>query len=129
MDDASARQRLDAERARLAGLRSELLEGGLTRETEAEQLEALTLVTQHPADFGTETFDIERDLSLLEQVEAELADVEDALRRLEEGRYGLCEVCGRPIEEERLAALPAARRCLVDQERAERSGPGGHPSP
>lgn len=128
MDDVSAYRRLDEERARLAGLRSELLEGGLTSESEAERLEALTLVTQHPADFGTETFDVERDLSLLEQVEAELADVEDALRRLEEGRYGLCEVCGRPIEEERLAVLPAARRCLSDQERAERTGPGPRPS-
>lgn len=51
------------------------------------------------------------DASSLEQVEAELADVEQALRRLDEGSYGTCEVCGGPITDARLEAHPAARVC------------------
>ena len=58
-------------------------------------------------------------LSILEGIEAELTDVEHALQRLDEGTYGTCEACGKPIDEERLAARPATRLCLEDQERAE----------
>jgi RNA polymerase-binding transcription factor DksA len=69
---------------------------------------------------GTETFEREKDLSILEQVEAELADVEHALRRLDEGTYGTCEIDGKPIPEDRLEAMPAARLCLEHQAEAER---------
>ena len=74
---------------------------------------------QHLAEVGTEVFEQEKGLSILEQVEAELADVELALRRLDEGTYGTCEACGRPIDEDRLRARPEARFCVTDQELAE----------
>jgi RNA polymerase-binding transcription factor DksA len=48
-----------------------------------------------------------------------LADVARALERLERGEYGTCEACGQPIGDARLAARPAARLCLRDQELAE----------
>ena len=51
----------------------------------------------------------------LDQVRGDLDDVEAALRRLEEGTYGQCEACGGPIDEGRLAALPAARYCVGHQ--------------
>jgi RNA polymerase-binding transcription factor DksA len=51
------------------------------------------------------------DLRSLERAETELEDVERALRRLEEGTYTLCEVCGQAIGEDRLARSPTARRC------------------
>ncbi|MBA2281505.1 MAG: TraR/DksA C4-type zinc finger protein [Acidimicrobiia bacterium] len=51
------------------------------------------------------------DASDLEEVEAELADVERALQRLDDGTYGVCEACGEPIDDERLAAHPATRAC------------------
>ncbi len=69
---------------------------------------------------GTETFEREKDLSILENVESELADIEHALRRIAEGTYGTCEACGRPIDEARLEAMPAARLCVEDQAAAER---------
>jgi RNA polymerase-binding transcription factor DksA len=119
MELDQARQRLDQERDRLQGIRDGFDEEGLTTETEEESLGEISGSDQHQADIGTETFDRERDLSILEQVEAELADVEHALRRLEEGSYGTCEACGQPISAERLEALPAARFCLEDQSRAE----------
>jgi RNA polymerase-binding transcription factor DksA len=69
---------------------------------------------------GTETFERTKDLSILAQVEAELDGVEHAVRRLDAGTYGICEACGKPIEEARLEAIPTARFCLADQARAER---------
>ena len=59
-------------------------------------------------------------MAILERVEAELADVEHALRRLDDGTYGTCEACGRPIDEQRLEAMPATRLCLDHQAEAER---------
>jgi RNA polymerase-binding transcription factor DksA len=130
LDDAEARQRLEDERARLAEVRSGLSEGNGLDESEGESLAELSSIDQHQADLGTETFEREKDLAILESIEAELADVEHALRRLDEGTYGICEACGRPIDEERLEAIPAARLCRDDQQRAEQDvratgGPAG----
>ena len=119
MENDEVRVRLDEERARLEGIRAGYDEEGLTTESESENLAELSTADQHQADIGTETFERERDLSILEQVEAELADVEHALQRLDDGTYGTCEACGQPIGDDRLEALPAARFCLADQTRAE----------
>lgn len=114
------RQRLEEERTRLGELRDGYVADGLTSESEEDSLAELSSVDQHQADTGTETFNRERDLSILERVEAELADVEHALRRLDDGSYGTCEACGKPIRDARLEAVPAARFCLEDQALAER---------
>ena len=58
------------------------------------------------------------DLSILTKVEGELADVERALSRLDDGTYGTCEICGAPIDDERLAAEPATPFC-AEHARAE----------
>ena len=110
---------LQAERARLEGLRAEFEREGLRQRPEREDLSQLSAVDQHPADEGTETFDRERDLSIREQVEGELAEVARALRRLDDGTYGRCEACGAPIGTSRLLAEPAARLCLADQRALE----------
>jgi RNA polymerase-binding transcription factor DksA len=120
MDTDLARQRLADERERLAGVRSTFDDEGLSEQSESDSVGELSSYDQHQADMGTETFEREKDLSILEQVEAELADVEHALRRLDEGTYGTCEVCGKVIPEERLEAMPAARLCLEHQAEAER---------
>lgn len=117
MDEA--RERLEGERARLRGLQDDFRQSGLGDESESDSLSELSDVDQHQADVGTETFNRERDLSILEAVEAELDDVEHALRRLDDGTYGRCEACGRAIDDGRLEAVPAARFCLDDQARAE----------
>jgi YteA family regulatory protein len=120
MDTDQARQRLADERERLNGVRSTFDEEGLTEQSETDSVGELSSYDQHQADMGTETFEREKDLSILEQVEAELADVEHALRRLDDGTYGTCEVCGKAIPDERLEAMPAARLCLEHQAEAER---------
>jgi len=120
MDEDAIGNRLEAERARLEELRQGFEAEHLQSESESENLSELSTAAQHQADLGTETFNRERDLSILEQVEAELADVEHALARLENGTYGTCEACGRPIDDDRLEAQPATRFCVSDQAAAER---------
>jgi DnaK suppressor protein len=119
MDADDARRHLEAEHDRLVAVRTGFDDEGLDT-TESDSVSELSSIDQHPADLGTETFEREKDVSIIEQVEAELADVEHALRRLDEGTYGTCEACGKPIGDARLDAMPAARLCLDDQARAER---------
>ena len=123
MDLDDARRRLDEERTRLEGLREGF--DDLHNESEEASLSELSSLDQHQADVGTETFNRERDLSILERVEAELADIEHAMGRLDEGTYGTCEACGKPIGDERLEAMPASRFCLEDQSLAEREARAG----
>ncbi len=128
MDDAQVKDRLEAERSRLTDVRSRLTD--VNSESEGDSLAELSSIDQHQADIGTETFEREKDLAILESIEAELTDVEHALRRLDDGTYGMCEACGLPIDEERLEALPATRLCRDDQQRAEEDarvtgGPAG----
>jgi RNA polymerase-binding transcription factor DksA len=118
MDGDQARKLLGGEHERLTGIRDGLADS-IEGETEAESMAELSDNAQHQADVGTETFDRERDLSILEQVEAELADIEHALTRLDDGTYGRCEVCGAAIADDRLEALPAARFCLAHQAAVE----------
>ena len=129
METDGARDRLEQERDRLQGVRENFADEHLSDEREDENLSELSGgLDQHQADIGTETFEREKDLSILEQVEAELGDVEHALRRLDEGTYGTCEACGNPIGEERLEAMPATRFCVNDQAQAEREARmGGEP--
>ena len=54
---------------------------------------------------------VEPDDATLAAAETDVADVEHALRRLDDGTYGTCEVCGVAIDEARLTAAPAARTC------------------
>lgn len=74
------------------------------------------------ADAGTATFERERDLSLSNNIKDLLEKIDHALRRIDEGTYGLCEKCGRPIEKARIKALPYATLCIRDKQAEERAG-------
>jgi len=118
MNDAKVRQLLEEERARLEAVRHTLLLESL-EETQQESTQELSSLDQHPADQGTETFEREKAQSIRIATEAQLTDVERALARLESGNYGVCEMCGTKIAEERLEARPAARYCVEDQAKVE----------
>jgi DnaK suppressor protein len=71
------------------------------------------------ADAGTATFEREKDLSIENNVRDLLRKIDGALKRMEEGTYGLCVRCGRPIEKARLKALPYAELCIKDAQAAQ----------
>jgi len=121
------RRRLDEERARLGEIRVGYEQEHLMTESETDSVAELSAHAQHQADLGTETFNRERDLTILEHIDAELSDVEHALRRLDDGTYGICEACGQPIADDRLEAMPAARFCMSDQVLAEREARASSP--
>ena len=66
------------------------------------------------ADAGTFTYERERDLSIENNVKDLLAKIDRALSRIDDGTYGLCAVCGKPIEKARLKALPYVDLCIKD---------------
>jgi len=74
----------------------------------------------HMADQGTDNFDRELALNLASSRQESLYDIEDAIRRIDEGSYGACETCGGAIERPRLRALPFAKKCMTCQNAAER---------
>jgi RNA polymerase-binding transcription factor DksA len=120
IDAEEIRALLEDERARLQQIRASLAMEPVDPEAEDRALGELSSTDQHVADLASETFERERDQSILAHVDEKLADVDRAMEQLENGTYGRCEVCGRPIDADRLLARPAARRCLEDQEKAER---------
>jgi DnaK suppressor protein len=72
------------------------------------------------ADAGTATFERERDLSLVNNLRDLMERIDKALAKIEEGTYGLCDRCGKPIEKLRLKALPYANLCIKDKQAEER---------
>ena len=112
MEAEHARQLIESERTRLTGLiRERETETGIGSESETESISELSSLDQHQGDIGTETFEREKDFSILEQLEAEISDLDTALRKIDEGTYGRCEVCSKEIDQERLEAMPGTRTC------------------
>ncbi len=68
--------------------------------------------SNHPANVGSETYEMEKNLGLLASLRSQLEATEAAIERLEAGSYGTCSNCGRPIAPERLEALPHATLCI-----------------
>jgi RNA polymerase-binding protein DksA len=79
-----------------------------------------TAYDTHLADTATETYDRELDYTLEENSGHLLAEIEAALKRIEDGTYGTCTNCGEQIPEERLEALPWATLCIGCQRDRER---------
>jgi RNA polymerase-binding transcription factor DksA len=99
------------------------LEGEALRATGGEASGGFSNVPTHPADLGTDAFEEELDLSLLEHKDRILLEINDALERIAQGTFGRCEECGKEIPRERLLALPYARYCLRDAEQLQDKSP------
>ncbi|MFM7718445.1 MAG: TraR/DksA C4-type zinc finger protein [Actinomycetota bacterium] len=115
-----ARRDLEEEGSRLTHIRASLAQESALTDADRDATSEIAGADQHPADMGTEMFERERAVSILQRVDDQLADVRRALRRIDGGAYGTCEACGRPIAAARLEARPSARFCLDDQSRFER---------
>ncbi|HEY7399961.1 MAG TPA: TraR/DksA C4-type zinc finger protein [Actinomycetota bacterium] len=72
------------------------------------------------ADAGTATFERERDLSIENNVRDLMQKIDRALERMDAGRYGICDRCGKPIEKARVRALPYVDLCIKDAQAQSR---------
>lgn len=77
-------------------------------------------VDDHLADLATETHDREVEYGLEENADEVVLEIDAALKRIDDGTYGICTACGTPIGKERLEARPWATLCIDDQRRLER---------
>ncbi|HYZ52133.1 MAG TPA: TraR/DksA C4-type zinc finger protein [Streptosporangiaceae bacterium] len=106
---AAARKMLAAERAgtleRLAGLEREF--GGIV-----ESADSANADDEHDPEGATIAFERQHVAALLGQARDHLAEIDSALRKLDDGGYGICGSCGQPIAPERLAARPTATMCV-----------------
>ena len=85
-------------------------------ETLAE-IEQLNKKLEDKADYGIgkgspTIYEWEFNLALRQSLEAKAKSIRDALRKMQEGSYGICEVCGQKIDDERLAVLPHTTLCI-----------------
>lgn len=108
----SYRNVLQGLRARLRGDLDQMTDEALRR-TQSEASGNLSNVPLHMADVGTENYDQEFTLGLIENEQATLEQVQDALARVEKGTFGRCQECQEPIAKARLQALPFAKHCIV----------------
>jgi DnaK suppressor protein len=105
------RRLLEEERARLVGAKATLNHAGSVADETGDLANG---PGDHLGDHGTDTFQRELDDGLEENADHQLAEIDAALKRIEDGTYGTCVVCGKPIGDERLEALPWTRYCIDD---------------
>ena len=98
---SSLREQLESERARLRAQISALDSGGGTLSYD-----------ENFADSGQVAAELGENMALLNQLNEQLDEVERALAKFDQGKYGLCERCGEQIAEARLEAIPATRFCV-----------------
>jgi len=108
-DKAELRDNLLAIREGLSGQMTALRDDSLAREP-----------SDNTTEDGTDAFDRQVSLNLVSSEHDEVMAIDDALRRLEEGTYGVCEECRHPIEKARIKALPFVRLCVKCQSDSEK---------
>ncbi|HEY3227326.1 MAG TPA: TraR/DksA C4-type zinc finger protein [Planctomycetota bacterium] len=79
----------------------------------------LSSLPMHMADQGTDNFEQDITLGLMESEGEELQQIQDALERIAEGTFGVCENCKKPIPKPRLKAIPYTRLCLACKRKEE----------
>ncbi|UCC22301.1 MAG: TraR/DksA C4-type zinc finger protein [Planctomycetota bacterium] len=101
-------------KATLLAKRQEILADVITMEHETLRRESteLSRLPIHMADAGTDNYEVENTLGLMDSERKLLADIDDALQRIEDGTYGICQGSGKPIPRQRLDAIPWARYCV-----------------
>ena len=112
-DLANYRRILLSLRARLRGDLDQMTDEALRRESGANGGGGShSTMPLHMADLGTENYDQEFTLGLIENEQLTLELIHEALERMERGKYGQCAECGTSIARPRLQAIPYARHCI-----------------
>ena len=107
------RQLLIADRAKLAEeIKTIAREASTSPRDASGDLSAYTI---HMADMAADTYDRELSMNLVSSEQELLYQIDDALKRLDDGSFGLCQQCGEPIAMSRLKAVPYASLCITHQ--------------
>ncbi len=85
----------------------------LEDETLKKQRSDLSSLPIHMADMGTDNYEQSFSLELMDSERKVITEIDNALQRIEEGTYGICDVGGEPIPKQRLEAIPWTRFCVV----------------
>ncbi len=112
------RERLIDLRARLRGDVNQMADAAL-KKSRTEANGDLSSMPIHMADIGSDNFEQEFTISLMESEEGTLDQIEASLERIEDGTYGQCEECGARIPKTRLNAIPYANLCVKCAAREE----------
>lgn len=104
---------------RLILLRHALLRDGERLEEEGLKALEQEVSVDHMADFGSDSYEQDNTLALIESKSEALRDVDESIRKIEAGSYGLCEECEQLIPTGRLEVLPHARYCVNCQSKRE----------
>lgn len=107
------RKRLEQERA---NIQSEIANLGNEVALLGEDQQVEGSFGNHDADNATDVMEQQRNMAMMNTLEERQRDIDRALARLEAGKYGICERCGKPIARARLEALPFVTLCIDDQE-------------
>jgi RNA polymerase-binding transcription factor DksA len=87
-----------------------------------DALDEKPIFSTHMADAGTDTYDRDFALSVLSAEQNAVYEIDEALDRIRNGRYGICELTGKPIEAQRLAAIPWTRFTAAVEKQLEQDG-------
>jgi RNA polymerase-binding transcription factor DksA len=79
----------------------------------------LSSLPMHLADLGTDSFEQDISLGLMENESDELREIQEAFERIKDGSFGLCETCKKKIPKERLKAIPYTRLCVACKKKEE----------
>ena len=112
VDLDNIRERLEAKRAELQAHLNDLHEGDRSAGSFIKTQEKALEFEEAASDLAEQQVQ----QTIFANEVALLTDVQDALQRIAQGHYGFCTVCGQPIPEKRLEALPWAARCAKDEE-------------
>lgn len=104
----------------LVRLRETLTGDVKSLETEALKESEQDFSVDHMADHGSDNFEQEFTLGLIENVEETVREINGALERIEDGTFGICEGCEKAIPKTRLQAIPYARCCVSCQRKNEK---------
>lgn len=105
------KERLLTLRARLRGDVNQMADAAL-KQNRTEANGDLSSMPIHMADIGSDNFEQEFTLSLMQTEEGTLGLIEASLERIEDGSYGQCDECGARIPKQRLDAIPYATQCV-----------------
>jgi RNA polymerase-binding transcription factor DksA len=118
---------LEKQKTKLAELRDHILDQmqGVAQDSLREPASGGgSAFGMHQADAGSDAYEKDFALSLLSQEQDALYEIEEALKRIEAGTYGVCEMSGQPIPVNRLEAIPFARFTVDCQSRFEQENKG-----